>query len=83
MNYVKYPEDFDDYAWELSSKGCFEVQAVVDGETINVNFYDKYRLQQDTELSEELGENFLAENIIVVDVVDRERMDAAIKSFHP
>lgn len=83
MNYIKYPEDFDEYAWELSSKGHFEVQAVVDGVTINVSFYDNHRLEQDKQLSEELGEELLAENIIIVDVVEKDKMDAAIRSFQP
>lgn len=83
MNHVIYPDDFDDYAWELAYKGHFEVPSVVDGDVKTVSFYDRHRLRQDREFSEELGDDISAEIIIVVDVVDREHMDAAIRSFRP
>lgn len=83
MNYVIYPDGFEEYAWELYYKGHFQAQAVVDGNLIDVNFYDKHRLQQDTKLCEEIGNTLFAKNIIVVTSVDKQNMDAAIQSFRP
>lgn len=81
LNYIKYPSDFEDFAWLLPSKGWFEAEAVVNGVTMRVCFYDAYRLQQEKEWATENGEAVPVDNIIVVDVVDRGNMDAAIRAF--
>ncbi len=81
MIYVKYPSDFNDYAWELSSKGYFEVRAVVNDKEVNVSFYDSHRFEQDKMIAEELGEELRVENLIIVETVNREQMDIAIKVF--
>lgn len=48
VDYVlKLPVDFDDYAWEVESKGWFgEAVVVAQGKRYKLNFYDPVRLTQ-------------------------------------
>ena len=77
---LELPDDFDDYAWEVESKGWFSgAIALFGGSRYRVVFYDLARLSQDIE--EELDESaaFLERNLLVVKTVDRNNMEKAIE----
>jgi hypothetical protein len=74
------PHDFDDYAWEVESKGCFDdVLLEYQGKTYKLNFYDPIRLAQ--EISDELIVNdvFIEYNLLVIKSVDRLNIKNAIE----
>jgi hypothetical protein len=73
------PNDFDEYAWEVESKGWFNAIAEFDGNRYQISFYDPTRLSQDIE--DELDENpiFYESNLLVVKSVDRSNMEKAVE----
>lgn len=80
INYkLVLPNDFDDYAWEIESKGWFNAIAEFDGARYQISFYDPTRLSQDVE--DELDENpaFYESNLLVVKLVDRPHMEKAVE----
>ena len=79
---LELPDDFDDYSWEVESKGWFDdAIAVFDGNRYRVAFYDQARLAQD--IDEELDGStvFFEPNLLVVKSVDRNHMERAIESI--
>ncbi|MDZ4150890.1 hypothetical protein [Methylicorpusculum sp.] len=75
-----FPDDFDDYSWEVESKGWFNgAIAIFEGVHYSVVFYDPIRLAQ--EIEDELKETpaFFENNLIVVNVVNRRHMEKAIE----
>ena len=77
---VEFPGDFEDYAWEVKSKGWFQgAVAVIDGRRYRMMFYDPGRLSQDAERELLRGVAFFFEpNLVVVSSVTREHMEAAV-----
>ncbi len=75
------PDGFTEYEWEVERKGWIEVECILDGEKINVIFYDLVRLGQ--EIKEELdnGNFFFEENLIVLRKVNITSMKTAISNF--
>jgi hypothetical protein len=74
------PDDFDDYSWEVESKGWFNgAMAIFEGVHYRVVFYDPIRLAQ--EIEDELKENsvFFESNRLVVNAVNRKHMEKAIE----
>ena len=43
---IKVERDFSDYAWEVESKGCLEVDIQIFDKLYTFNFYDPIRLNQ-------------------------------------
>lgn len=75
------PADFDEYEWEVESKGYFADASVrIGGRLLPVVFYEPVRLAQDIadEMSE--GRLFTASRILVLKRVSAENMRAAIES---
>lgn len=49
-NYIlNLSDDFSEYAWEIESKGCFEVDIKIFDKIYTFNFYDPIRLNQTIE----------------------------------
>lgn len=74
--------DFDDYAWEVESKGWFsDVTVVVSGKTYKLHFYDPARLGQ--EIEDELSGNvaFVEGNLVVVRAVNRANIELAVSEL--
>jgi hypothetical protein len=73
-----FPEDFDDYAWQLESKGWFS-GATLDyqGRRYPLSFFDPVRLAQDIERVLQAGETFCEPNLVVIPTVTRENMEKA------
>src|SRR5262249_28693999 len=79
---VEFPEGFDDFAWEVESKGWFQgAIAVVAGRRYSVTFYDPVRLAQDIETELKERALFFERNMIVVPSVTRAHMEAAIEAI--
>lgn len=75
-----FPDDFDDYAWEVEAKGWFnDVVVETDGQRFRITFYDIARLSQDIE--DELSANaaFVEKNVVVVRNVTRVAIEQAVK----
>jgi hypothetical protein len=73
------PTDFDDYAWEVESKGYFWDASVRIGvRVVPVAFYEPTRLAQD--IADELaaGRAFTASRLIVLERVTLEGMRDAV-----
>lgn len=81
---LELPPDFEEYAWEVESKGVFWDALVLEGEQrFSVTFYDKQRLAQD--LSEELGDGrvVVLNRVVVVERVTVECMSMAVGILKP
>lgn len=75
---LTFPEDFADYEWEVTAKGCFsEVFLTVAGIRYRLNFYDAVRLQQEVESAMESGVMFFEPNLLVIKAVDKAKMEEA------
>lgn len=79
---LKWPADFDDYSWEVEAKGWFSgVQVSVGDKVFKPVFYDKGRLAQEIEDALANHKYFAETDIVVVDHVSRETMEAAISAM--
>jgi hypothetical protein len=79
---LSFPEDFDDYEWEVTVKGCFsEAFLTVAGIRYRLNFYDATRLQQEIESALESGAIFFEPNLLVIKVVDKAKIEEAAELF--
>lgn len=79
---LRFPPDFDDYAWEVESKGWFDGADVVwEGAVIRVTFYDPVRLAE--EIDEEIAASRTPafRNLILVPTVTREAMERAVRAL--
>jgi len=75
---LNFPNEFDDYAGEVESKGCFsEARLVLLGRRYRVNFYDPVRLAQEIESALHRGTVFCEPKVVVVRSVTRENMERA------
>lgn len=73
------PDDFDEYAWEVESKGVFwDVRVRYGGREYPVTFYEPERLAQDAAEELDEGKPFFEPNIIVVRKVSKDAMIAAV-----
>lgn len=82
MSYsVNLPDDFGDYECEVEAKGWFPVPITVCDKIYTLSFYDPVRLGQ--EATDELLEQdaFIEKNLIVVKVVNRLNIEAAVESL--
>jgi hypothetical protein len=79
-NYLlKWPPGFDDFSWELESKGWFHGLDVIVGDKIfQPTFYDLERLSQDISEETSNGRIFLIRNLIVIESVTRSEMEKTI-----
>jgi hypothetical protein len=74
------PEDFDEYEWEIISKGWFGgARLNVSGKEYRLIFYDPVRLGQTIEDELQRGEAFFEPNLIVVRSVTRSNMEGAVE----
>jgi hypothetical protein len=75
-----FPEGFDDYAWEVESKGWFgEARLTFMGRSYRMNFYEPVRLAQEIEAELERGSPFFEPNLVVVPSVTRQNMETAVE----
>ena len=77
-----WPDGFEDYAWQLEAKGrCSGVVIKVGGRSVKPVFYDPVRLKQD--LDEEISSKryFLERNLIVLETVSREAIEAVVRDL--
>lgn len=77
---LSLPDDFDDYEWELESKGWFDQAVMIcDGNKYKLSFYDPVRLAQDIEYELSSVGAFFEENVVVIRTVDRASMEKAVE----
>lgn len=76
---LSWPKGFDEYAWEIESKGWFsDVTIILSGRSIKPIFYDPKRLEQD--IADEIAEQglFFESNLIVLERVTKENIENAV-----
>jgi hypothetical protein len=74
-----FPQEFDDYAWEVESKGWFASAKLTFLEKqYQITFYDPVRLRQTVEDELQSESVFFEPNLVVVPAVTRENMEKAI-----
>jgi hypothetical protein len=79
---LNWPNDFQDYAWEIESKGWFAgLEIILDGKALKPIFCDAARLSQD--VAGELSSSgfFFEPCLVVVERVSRESIEDAIKNL--
>jgi hypothetical protein len=77
---ILFPDGFDDYAWEVQSKGWFsDVKLAVFGKQYRISFYDPVRLSQ--EIQDEIlrGGVFFEPNVVVAQSINRQSVESAIQ----
>lgn len=75
---LNLPEDFSDYEWEVTAKGCFsEAFLSIAGVRYRLSFYDAIRLQQEIEGALEAGTMFFEPNLFVIKAVDKVKIEEA------
>jgi hypothetical protein len=80
---TRWPDDFDDYAWEVEAKGWFEgIMVEWNGRHIRPVFYDPVRLGQEIADTFARGEAYFREpNLIVVQATTRDYMQSAVEGL--
>lgn len=80
---LELPDDFDDYSWEVESKGWFSLAvAEIDNNRYEINFYDPVRLSQEIESEFEYTSSvFYEKNLLIIPTVDRIHMEKAIEEI--
>jgi hypothetical protein len=76
---IVFPDEFEDYEWEVESKGWLNnVLVEFQDKTYRLIIYDPVRLSQD--ISEELSSNnvFAESNMVVIKVVNRENIEKSV-----
>lgn len=64
---LDFPAGFDDYAWEVQSKGWFsDVRLAAYGKQYRIAFYDPVRLSQEIQEEIHRGGVFFEPNLVVV-----------------
>jgi hypothetical protein len=79
---LRLPLDFDDYGWEVESKGYF-VGAVVEhhDRRIPITFYEPVRLAQDVAEEVATTGRCAFSNLVVIPAVTRGEMERAIRQL--
>lgn len=76
---LNWPDDFEDSAWEIESKGWFAgLEVVIDGKTLRPVFYDPVRLSQDINGEISSAGFFFEPFLIVIQKVTRDTIERAV-----
>lgn len=76
------PDDFDDYAWEVESKGVFwDLRIRHNDQEYTATFYTPERLAQDASERLSEGKPFFEQNMIVVKDITRDAMAMALSEL--
>jgi hypothetical protein len=76
---IEFPEGFDDYAWEVESKGWLSGVVVTIGDRrFSVTVYDPIRLAQEIRDAMDRSGAFFEHNLLVVPIVTRAHVQAGI-----
>lgn len=79
---LELPNDYDDYAWQIESKGWFnEAFAVINQSRFRIVFYDPIRLAQDIDDAINESEIFFEQNLVVIKCVNKIYMEKAVFSI--
>jgi hypothetical protein len=78
---IAWPDGFDEFAWEVQAKGYLrEVVVTTHGRRYSLDFYDNVRLAQDVEEDLALQHIAVLTNVIVVPLVTRQAIEAAVSA---
>ncbi|MGB8809287.1 MAG: hypothetical protein WCD17_07975 [Acinetobacter calcoaceticus] len=78
---IKIEKDFSDYAWEIESKGFFEVDIQIFDKIYTFNFYDPIRLNQTIEDDLNSNQYFFYENLVVLPKVNLRNIEKFIEDI--
>jgi len=79
---LRWPEHFEDDAWEIESKGWFNgLEINFEGRSLRPMFYDPIRLRQD--IAEELSNSgfFRERALIVVKCITRQAIEQVVEEL--
>lgn len=77
---LTFPDDFDDFEWEVKSKGWFgDAKLNLLGKQYRLNFYDPVRLGQEIESELHRRTAFFEPNLVVIQSVTRSAMKSAVE----
>ena len=78
---IDIPKDFEDYEWEIESKGFISIDVKFDDKIFNINFYDEVRLNQT--IVDDLGSNgfFFEKNLVVISKVNLKEIKVFLDSI--
>ena len=77
---VIFPDDFDDFAWEVEAKGWISgVVVEFDGKSFHLCFYDVARLTQDIDHALGINAAFIEKNVVVIRSVTRAEIERAVQ----
>ncbi len=75
---IEFPERFDDFAWEVESKGWLSVVVTIGHRRFSVTVYDPIRLAQEIQDALARSGTFFEHNLLVVPIVTRAHVQAGI-----
>lgn len=78
---IKLPADFNEYAWEIESKGCLEIDIEIYGNVYTFNFYDPVRLNQTIQDDLDSHQFFFYENMVVIPSVNIKNIEYFINDI--
>ncbi|WP_416041095.1 hypothetical protein [Acinetobacter lactucae] len=78
---IKVERDFSDYAWEVESKGCLEVDIQIFDKLYTFNFYDPIRLNQTIENDLNSNQYFFCENLVILPKVNLKNIEKFIEDI--
>lgn len=79
-NYViKLPDDFNEYAWGIESKGCLEIDIEIYSNVYTFNFYDPVRVNQTIQDDLDSSQFFFYENLVVLESITIENIEKFIQ----
>jgi hypothetical protein len=77
----KIEKDFSDYAWEVESKGCLELDIQIFDKIYTFNFYDPIRLNQTIENDLNSNQYFFCENLVILPKVNLKNIEKFIEDI--
>ena len=79
---LKWPDDFEDYSWEIEAKGWFTgVQILFGDKVFTPVFYDRARLEQEIGDAIASQKYFAETRLVVVDRVSRASIEDSISAM--
>ncbi|MDX8239352.1 hypothetical protein SLL78_13605 [Acinetobacter pittii] len=78
---TKIEKDFSDYAWEVESKGCLELDIQIFDKIYTFNFYDPIRLNQTIENDLNSNQYFFCENPVILPKVNLKNIEKFIENI--
>ncbi len=82
MYEVVFPQDFEDFEWEIQSKGYFsDIIIINNGNRYLINFYDPVRFSQDVQSRIDCIGFFSEKNVAIIPMVTKENIILCVEGL--